>query len=1096
MSKRHTAELMDMRGNEFTLDIYDTEHTGSVHTLTLTGDGFTIEWDGDTDKTHPQIIGSRCTMHLLNLDSDTSNLLDDLSTASEGRFRIEVHRKPAGGTVGLYWSGVILTDMEREDRAFEFADIEATDDLANLDGVQYRNDSSDYTDQVTLPVLISRVLGGLRHLDAWTSSAALFAVTDHLQHEDHTGAPYLEKIIVNSLKLRNLDADGQPQYHTARELLEWITVMLSAVVYQCDGLFIIEAATRRADTTKTLETYTKSGGNVGPVSTGTHGLNVAATGTTIKYTTNLDEQNRTRLAGWSTRQLPPLREVIAEHKYDGFAPDWSGLVPGTNFAGTYWDANQAENLSTGAVVTLVFTYYLNIGPDGTNTSAARRLRGSLGYRHGTIYAKRDSAPAQDSDGNTIQQEYNTAGGELACFAYDNEAPAYSSTSSNRVQWFTDVFDKKTGGILTGTVAVTFPSISGTPGTTQVGFLNWETFNANGTSAGPLSGSAGNGLGAIYQMHGSAVLDGDDVLFTRTNGDANARESQDLGTALLADKLNDINNSTSLATWAVNPGGDYVPSDPEWSSTTFTGVSTAALDLACLEVLALRTTATELVRGRMEADGAVLIQPLPSSDNPASGTVVLTRLVHYGAPAQFEVEGYVHRLELNTGGEGDDTDGDGFTNARAIPGSNVGDTVPRRVRANVNGQLITLVQRLEEVERQRIAELKKAADTRATADDVDGRVTTLEGLAQVSTLDDLTDVDAPAEGTTDGDVLKYNSSAGEWEARALDPIPTATSDLTNDSGFVTSNLASGDQTISAGTTRKIVLSGGGGQQVFLNVEDGQGNTLESIVAYGNGVVIQEKFGALAIRSTTIFQGSVALYEAAGNGINSISIKAPAAVSSNKTFTLPDSYGTSGQALTTNGSGTLAWATVGGSGGGVDVLPLANVSGRYTWSSADDGERVHTGNTSYGVFNFYNFVSEPTSTVLRNYSGTEVVGTTSGTMTPLHLIAYGIQMPTTGKKVRLDFMFRVQNAPTPSTWGFSLWSGDRSTSGTTTSATVTFRGQTGDIVVNPYANSRVYHGSFTTSAPIADDMLMILADNRAGALTSTVYMYATLAVYLVD
>ncbi len=942
MSKRHTAELMDMRGNEFTLDIYDTEHTGSVHTLTLTGDGFTIEWDGDTDKTHPQIIGSRCTMHLLNLDSDTGNLLDDLSTASEGRFRIEVHRKPAGGTVGLYWSGVILTDMERDDTAFEFADIEATDDLANLDGVQYRNDSSDYTDQVTLPVLISRVLGGLRHLDAWTSSAALFAVTDHLQHDDHTGAPYLEKIIVNSLKLRNLDADGQPQYHTARELLEWITVMLGAVVYQCDGLFIIEAATRRADTTKTLETYTKSGGNVGPVSTGTHGLNVAATGTTIKYTTNLDDQNRTRLAGWSTRQLPPLREVIAEHKYDGFAPDWSGLVPSTNFAGSYWDANQAENLSPGAVVTLVFTYYLSIGPDGTNTSAARRLRGSLGYRHGTIYARRDSDPAEDSDGNTIQQTYNTAGGNLSCFAYDNEAPAYSSSSSNRVQWFTDVFDKKTGGILTGTVAVTFPSITGTPGTTQVGFLNWETFNANGSSAGPLGGSAGNGLGAIYQMHGSAVLDGDDVLFTRTNGDSNARESQDLGTALLADKLNDINNSTGLATWAVNPGGDYVPSDPEWSSTTFTGVSTAALDLACLEVLALRTTATELVRGRMEADGAVLIQPLPSSEHPASGTAVLTRLVHYGAPAQFEVEGYVHRLELNTGGEGDDTDGDGFTNARAIPGSNVGDTVPRRVRANVNGQLITLVQRLEEVERQRIAELKKAADTKATADDVDERVNTLEGLTQVQSLDDLTDVNAPAEGTNDGDVLEYASSPGEWVARAPDPVPTATSDLTNDSGFVTGNLATTDLTLAA--TRTVNGSGTRGMY-FKNPA-----TFEVRTSVNAGVLkvtpstsTTDLSGTVRVNSSTYgVGGGIRFQEFAAGGTSAVVLRAPGSLSSDVTFTLPSTDGTSGQVLQTNGSGALSFATVSGGGGGSGyVLASHSMRASLYWVN-----RYYIGSTAYG------------------------------------------------------------------------------------------------------------------------------------------------------
>lgn len=53
--------------------------------------------------------------------------------------------------------------------------------------------------------------------------------------------------------------------------------------------------------------------------------------------------------------------------------------------------------------------------------------------------------------------------------------------------------------------------------------------------------------------------------------------------------------------------------------------------------------------------------------------------------------------------------------------------------------------------------------------------------------------------------------------------------------------------------------------------------------------------------------------ADNGTNYVALKAPDASTSSITYTLPDTDGTSGQVLQTNGSGVLSWAT-GGSGGG--------------------------------------------------------------------------------------------------------------------------------------------------------------------------------------
>ena len=56
------------------------------------------------------------------------------------------------------------------------------------------------------------------------------------------------------------------------------------------------------------------------------------------------------------------------------------------------------------------------------------------------------------------------------------------------------------------------------------------------------------------------------------------------------------------------------------------------------------------------------------------------------------------------------------------------------------------------------------------------------------------------------------------------------------------------------------------------------------------------------------GALKLNEGTSNGSHFIALKAPNAVTANTTLTLPDGAGTDGQFLQTNGSDTLAWATV--------------------------------------------------------------------------------------------------------------------------------------------------------------------------------------------
>jgi hypothetical protein len=70
------------------------------------------------------------------------------------------------------------------------------------------------------------------------------------------------------------------------------------------------------------------------------------------------------------------------------------------------------------------------------------------------------------------------------------------------------------------------------------------------------------------------------------------------------------------------------------------------------------------------------------------------------------------------------------------------------------------------------------------------------------------------------------------------------------------------------------------------------------------------GALDVLGNSTAGSNIKLYEDTDNGSNYVAFKAPDTIAANVTWTLPSADGTSAQVLSTNGSGTLSWATASG------------------------------------------------------------------------------------------------------------------------------------------------------------------------------------------
>jgi hypothetical protein len=120
-----------------------------------------------------------------------------------------------------------------------------------------------------------------------------------------------------------------------------------------------------------------------------------------------------------------------------------------------------------------------------------------------------------------------------------------------------------------------------------------------------------------------------------------------------------------------------------------------------------------------------------------------------------------------------------------------------------------------------------------------------------------------------------------------------------------------------------------------VKDGDGNTMFSVDEDG-----------ISVANGTASTGAVIrLGEATANGTNYVGIQAPASLAANVTYTLPTADGTNGQVLTTNGSGTLSWATDATGGGGNSYSTVRTQSGTtYTLVLGDAGDYIQTTSTT--------------------------------------------------------------------------------------------------------------------------------------------------------
>jgi hypothetical protein len=197
-----------------------------------------------------------------------------------------------------------------------------------------------------------------------------------------------------------------------------------------------------------------------------------------------------------------------------------------------------------------------------------------------------------------------------------------------------------------------------------------------------------------------------------------------------------------------------------------------------------------------------------------------------------------------------------------------------------------------------------------------------GLGSISTqAADNVNIDG---GAVDGVTLGTNSAVTEAQIDNVNINGNAIVSTNTDGNLSLTPNGTGNLVLDglnwpqADGTADYVLKTDGSGQLAWAAQSGGGGTpggSDTQIQYNSGGSFAGASGLVTDGSNLTLNAQGDLRFADSDSSNWVAFQAPATVASNVTWTLPDADGTNGQLLSTNGSGTLAWASGGGGGSSI-------------------------------------------------------------------------------------------------------------------------------------------------------------------------------------
>jgi len=585
---RYRGEMKDQVGDEWRVDIYDTQYSGSPDDITLIGDGFTITWNGDIRNKVNPIITSEASITFAMRDAADENLMTLIAGNVEGRFSVAIYQVVL--TVAVrHWTGVVLTDqVAYADEYYPIrAEIRATDDIGALQDVPYDNDGTPYPSNQSKTV-IGHVYDALlkcrqvaNFYDA-TSTFLVYANDFYSVADDASVTDHINSATINNLTWNNPDDEGNNQIVSAYEVIESICKTYNARLLHYGGVFyFLPIGAYQYDQTQ-IDCHQLQ-------FNGSSGSNFTLTNVDVELGENLH-----KLKGWTFEFHQPYKRTVRTQAYNGNLAILLDNVYDLKTSDTLSDTDR--DYPSGTLLKLSGSCQLTYDGDGTTTGNGRvgRFLVRINLQVGTRYLKREVAFSgtsydfQMEPGTVLEYTTGTMG-----------ATSWSATADT-FDTLTPVFDRNAGASAFSAVVFTLDQVLPALPADLTGVdFTASLYDVDETGALTLVTTLSTHTGRISVLRldwvDSDASNGDTLSFTATGQDSN-RNTLDQGEVLIGDRVSSNSRGVIFADTSLGPDNST-----GWRSLNVTTGNLSIHRLGVEEVQALHNTTTKGAQGQLYSD---------------------------------------------------------------------------------------------------------------------------------------------------------------------------------------------------------------------------------------------------------------------------------------------------------------------------------------------------------------------------------------------------------------------------------------------------------------------------------------------------------------
>jgi hypothetical protein len=301
MAVRLYSEFKSDRGDQYKIEIHDTQWLAVATEFNVDSRGFELTYEGETDDIVSPIVSSRLTFGAYATDNTFETFIDTLKLFQENRFRVVVYRASAsdvveafetrveadGGTLEsksclaadlselgvetyeLHWVGWVTQDLVSvEDASAPYIyEITATDGIGRLANVEYDEPNGVIETnglQVTrVTEVLKNTLTNIGTADLWGASDVFFeTAVDWWETNAQTYSTSVDPALNQGFDVRYFnerDDNGDVVYPPTLEILRQMATLYNARIFMQRGRFVFEQYGNRDAASRYVSRYTKTG---------------------------------------------------------------------------------------------------------------------------------------------------------------------------------------------------------------------------------------------------------------------------------------------------------------------------------------------------------------------------------------------------------------------------------------------------------------------------------------------------------------------------------------------------------------------------------------------------------------------------------------------------------------------------------------------------------------------------------------------------------------------------------------------------------------------------------------------------------------------